>query len=199
MAEVLMKHARMPRKAKRVDAGIVLTKAPELDETGKPKLPERTRSSGIGKRPLATLPDAERAEIARTVLERYIHGEQVSSIAGDYQTSDVTIYALLLREHEGAWADIQKARALARLERETKNLEVAGDPLSLARARELVRAAQWELERLLNRLYGQKQEMTVTVNTDLGDRLRRARERVIDATIAPQQAIPDLSAASSTD
>ena len=185
----MQKHSRVPRKPRR-DAGTVLTASPAVDSTGKPLLPSRARSNAIAKRPLATLPDAERSKIAQEVLERYIHGEQVQDMAADYKTSDVTIYALLLREHEGAWADIQKARALARLERHTRDLAEAPDPLSLARARELVRSAQWELERLLHRLYGQKQEVSVTVNTDLGERLRRARERVVDAEHCSIPALP---------
>jgi hypothetical protein len=39
-------------------------------------------------------------------------------------------------------------------------VQTASDPLSLARARESLRSAQWELERLFSRLYGQKQEVT---------------------------------------
>ena len=39
-------------------------------------------------------------------------------------------------------------------------LDSATDALSLARAREQLRGAQWELERVLNRIYAQKQEVT---------------------------------------
>jgi hypothetical protein len=38
-------------------------------------------------------------------------------------------------------------------------LREAKDGLELARARELVRSAQWQLERVLSRIYGQKQEV----------------------------------------
>jgi hypothetical protein len=193
VAEPLQKHSRAPRKERR-DAGLILTGSPDLDAAGKPIIPRRERSSGIAtKRPLATLPDSQRAEIANHVLERYIHGEQVADIAKELQTSDVTVYALLIREHEATWADIQKARALARLERHTKSLEVAPTPLSLARHRELVRAAQWELERLFNRIYGHKQEVTVQINHDLGEHLRKARERVQGRVIdMPQGSNPAL-------
>jgi hypothetical protein len=78
-------------------------------------------------------------------------------MAPEYGVSDVTIYALLLRDHEEDWKEVQRARALARLERAQNELEVAPDALSLARARERVRSAQWELERLLRRIYGQDQ------------------------------------------
>lgn len=109
----------------------------------------------VAKRPLVNLPAERRAEIAESVLTRYINGEQVAAMAPDYGVSDVTIYALLLREHEADWKEVQRARALARLEKAQGEMETAPDALSLARARERVKAAQWELERLLRRLYGQ--------------------------------------------
>lgn len=133
---------------------------------------------------MRTIPDDERAKIASEVLDRYINGEQIAAIAPTYGVSDVTMYALLLRQHEAAWKDVQVARALARLEQSQDDLREAPDALSLARARELVRSAQWELERLFNRLFGPKQEVTV-VTVDLGDRLRRASERVIEGEVVP--------------
>lgn len=114
----------------------------------------------VAKRPLNQLTSDVRANIAAAVLDRYINGEQIAKIAPEYGVSDVTIYALLLREHKENWRDIQTARALARLEKYQDAMEEAEDPLSLARGRELVKAAQWELERLLNRLYGNKVELS---------------------------------------
>ncbi len=135
MSEVLLKHSRLPRK---------------LDvPAAKPK------SLTVAKRPLSHLSPERRAEIASQVLDRYLAGEQVADIAPEYETSDVTIYALLLREHESDWKDIQEARALARLERANNSCRTAPDALSLARAREELRSAQWELERLCRRLYGE--------------------------------------------
>ena len=84
-------------------------------------------------------------------------------MAREFETSDVTLYALLLRDHEQQWKDAQIARSLAKLESSKTDLDNAQDPLSLARAREHIRASQWELERLLNRIFGQKQEITHTV------------------------------------
>jgi hypothetical protein len=178
MSTVLQKHSRVPRKA---------------NPDAKP--PQRQYS--VAKRPMGDLTQEDRSNIAREVLEGYMQGKQVADMSGKYGVSDVTIYALLLREHEEAWVDIQKARALARMERAINELEVAPDALSLARAREKVRSAQWELERLIRRLYGQDREINVNVTVgDLGDRLRRARERVIDATSAVQHdlsALPDTT------
>lgn len=145
----------------RIDEGI--KRGPKRPPVMLIEPPERVLS--VAKRPLNTLPLDERTRIAESVLDRYINGEQVAAIAPEYGVSDVTIYALLLREHQGAWRDIQTARALARLEFNQDELKTAPDALSLARAREGVRSAQWELERLLNRLYGQQQQQ-IAIKTD---------------------------------
>jgi len=64
-------------------------------------------------------------------------------------------------------------------------IEAAGDDLNLARAREiLLRRREWRAERDFPHRWGQHTQVTVSQG-DLGERLRRARERVIDA--APQQ------------
>lgn len=162
----------------RIDEGV---KRGPRKPTLKPKV-----NLTVVKRPMKDIAPERRTEIANAVIARYIHGEQVAEIAKDYDTSDVTIYALLLRDHEETWADVQRARAMARFERSLTDIAVAADALSLGRARELHKSAQFELERLLNRLYGQQTHVTMEITGDLGDRLRRSKERVIEHD-APQQ------------
>jgi hypothetical protein len=146
------------------------------------------RTLSVAKKPLSNLPAERRTEIAQQVLERYINGEQVAQMAPEYGVSDVTIYALLLREHEDDWKEVQKARALARKERAEEKCRTAPDALSLARAREELRSAQWELERLLRRLYGQDQQANVGAVVQINIALRRDNatvERVVSATEPP--------------
>ena len=106
---------------------------------------------------LSNLPAVERTAILDRVLDGYRDGAQVEDMQAELGVSDTAIYSALLAERIDDWSDAQKARALARLERAMRQLEVAPDALGLARARERVRAAQWELERLLKRLYGTEQ------------------------------------------
>jgi hypothetical protein len=119
-------------------------------------------------------------------LHRYINGEQVAAIAPEYGVSDVTIYALLLREHQDTWKEVQRARALARLEREQHKAETAPDALSLARAREGIRSAQWELERLLRRLYGQDAQVMATQPVQININLRSKPLDVVGDTVEAQ-------------
>lgn len=126
------------------------------------------------------------------VIQQYLEDKTTAQIAKKWGVHRSGLHQWLLRNCEEQWREAQIARALSQYEEAKDALRVAPDALSLARARESVRSAQWELERLFSRLYGQKQEIT-HVNADLGDKLRRAKERTIDAEVlevthtAPQQ------------
>jgi hypothetical protein len=131
------------------------------------------------------------------VLIRYLHGEEIADIADSLGVHPKALnYHLLKEEFREAWRKAQVAVSQAELQEAKAVIRSAPDALSLSRAREALRSAQWDLERLESRLYGQKQELTITDKTDLGDRLRRARERTIEGEV---QRITDVMSNTSTD
>lgn len=71
-----------------------------------------------------------------------------------------------------------------RMEIREKELESADDSVKVARARELLSHARWRAEREHPHRWGQRTHQTVEHVGDLGDKLRKARERAINA--APQ-------------
>lgn len=111
---------------------------------------------------LATLPEAHRRPAMLGVLFRVSEGERTADIASELGISRVRLNQLLLQYAEDDWRSLQVARALTAKEKAEDLLETAPDGLTLARAREQLRAAQWDLERLLSRLYGQKQQVEHT-------------------------------------
>jgi transposase-like protein len=135
------------------------------------------QGTALAKRPLNNLPVEQRAKIALEVLQAYEQGEEVADLAPNYGVSDVTLYALLIRDHEEAWKQAQISRAAAKRSRTSKDLdelraqlrsalqedgETPHDALSLARIKEQVKLAEiqakraeWELERVYRRVYGQ--------------------------------------------
>lgn len=115
------------------------------------------------------------------ILTRYLGDERTADIAASLGVTRSGLNYWLLRHCADDWRDAQAARAITAMEQAKDAVDLAADALTLARAREQLRAAQWELERLLSRLYGQKQELTVHVG-DWGDKLRKAKERVIEHT-----------------
>lgn len=159
MSETLLKHSRLPRKYEK--------QPPAEKQETRPVL-----FNGLS------------GQDPKSILQRYLSDESTSVIAADYGVTRQALGQYLLRHAEDDWKEAQVARAIARKEKAEDDLENAKDPLELAKARELLKSAQWDLERVCRRIYGQEVNINMTV-TDLGDRLRRARERVIDVTPQP--------------
>lgn len=156
----------------RIDDGI---------KRGPRKIPQRM---GIKKRDpvngqaLAVMPaDLKPA----TVIDRYLEDERTADIAESYGVKRSRLNQWLLTNCNDEWKAAQIARAVTAHEDAKDSLQAACDPLSLGRAREQLRAAQWELERLYARMFGQQSHVTIENVGDLGDKLRRARERSIDS------------------
>ena len=94
------------------------------------------------------------------VLERYLGGETTTQIAASLGVTRQGLGWWMRKHAEDDWKDPQVILAFERKERAEDALSAANDALSLARAREQLRGAQWELERVLSRIYAQKQEVT---------------------------------------
>lgn len=104
---------------------------------------------------LASLPAQELASVLDKAIERYGAGTSVYVIANDLGVEHTTLYRHLVKHRESEWRDAKVSRALAELEESEEALKTAPDALALSRARERCRAAQWQLERLMRRIYGQ--------------------------------------------
>lgn len=138
MSDVLLKHSRMPRKYE-------------------PKPPANKPS---GYEQYGNLTGVDPKEI----LKRYLSDETTLDIAGSYSVTRQALSKFLLKHAEEDWKEAQVARAIARKEKAEDDLELAQDPLALAKARELLKAAQWDLERTCRRIYGEDKQ-TVQVVT----------------------------------
>ena len=97
------------------------------------------------------------------ILERYLSEATTSGIAKDYGLTRHTLVRWLRTQLPHEWKQAQIVRALCRKDGADEGLEGAADALSLARARELLKSGQWDLERLDSANYGPKQEVTHTI------------------------------------
>ena len=97
------------------------------------------------------------------VLLEYLTAGKTSGIAQRYGIRRGALTRWLQGQRPEQWKQIQIIRALCTKEDGQEEIYDAGTALQLARARELVRAAQWDLERLDSANYGQKQEITHTI------------------------------------
>ena len=122
----------------------------------------------------------------REILDRYLTEATTGQIAAQYGLSRKALTKWLRQTVPAEWKETQLIRAHTMIEQGEDGILDAPDALSLARMRETVKAAQFRLQ-ALDPDYHPKQELRVEHVGDLGDRLRRSRERVIDVSPAPQQ------------
>jgi hypothetical protein len=122
----------------------------------------------------------------KTLLARYLSDESTESIASDYGVTRQALGKYLLEAAEGEWKAAQVARAIARKEEAEDDVSAArtslkGSPdreareVALARVRiaeTQLKAAQWDLERVCKRIYGQDQP-TATSAVQINISLRR--------------------------
>ena len=94
------------------------------------------------------------------VIQRFLTEATTSHIAAEYGLSRKALVKWLRSTLPNEWKEAQVLRALCRKEDGDEGLDSPPDALSLACAREKVKSAQWDLERLDHTNYGQKQELT---------------------------------------
>jgi hypothetical protein len=118
----------------------------------------------------------QREAILATIPDAILAGETVSEVAAKHNIPQSTLYSWVMGDPstENARAKMIAAELMAKI----SDIQEAGDPLELARAREGFRAWSWIAERREARLYGQQTSVKVEHSIDLGDRLRRAKDRV---------------------
>ncbi len=97
---------------------------------------------------------------AQSLIRRYLDGDTMLDLAAEHNVTRPRLYQILLGHAPEQWREAQVAHAVERLEQAKKGIDASTDVLMLARARESAKIAQWELERLLKRIYGPSQEVT---------------------------------------
>lgn len=121
-------------------------------------VPERARpglqAMNSGK-PIGMISQQEKKELVASWIARYIDGEEIQTLANELGLTRPRLYQLLTEIDADSWRSAQSAKALTKFEDTLAALNSASDGLTLARAREAHKSAQWELERLLRRLYGE--------------------------------------------
>jgi hypothetical protein len=110
----------------------------------------------------------DKPSLARECIERYLDGTELAEIALEYAVSRPRLYQILTEHAEPQWKSAQAAFALHEYELAETGLRTAPDGLELARAREQVKSAQWKLERVLRRIYGQD-ATSINIQVNLGE------------------------------
>jgi hypothetical protein len=133
----------------------------------------------------------------KTILQRYLSDESTKDIAASYGVTRQALGQYLLSVAETEWKEAQVARAVVRkdgaddeLARIREAIKTADQEerhrlkLSLACAEAELRSAQWDLERVCRRIYGQDQGLGGGNAVQINISLRRD-----GATIAPHNEV----------
>ena len=113
----------------------------------------------------------------REILERICQGEILREIASDLGVTKQSLHRVLKDDPDYEAAKHEQAASM--IDQAKQETWAAREPADIARAREITKFAFRYAESVDPHRWGQKHEVT-TINIDLGDRLRRARERVIE-------------------
>jgi hypothetical protein len=130
---------------------------------------------------------ALRDQDPKTILARYLSDESTKDIAKCYGVTRQALGQFLLKHAETEWKEAQVARAIARKESAEDDLEairakIEGADreererlaLTVSLARERLKSAQWDLERVCRRIYGQDvspdQLGRINITLNIGDK-----------------------------
>lgn len=122
----------------------------------------------------------------KVVLDRYLGGETGPQIAQSLGVTKQALSHWLCNVAEQEWKSAQFVKAYNRKEQADDLIETADNPLDLARAREMLRSAQWDLERVCRRIYGQDAppaSAAVAININLRTQSGHTNSQVIDAEV----------------
>jgi hypothetical protein len=135
---------------------------------------------------MSNLP-ALRDQDPKTILARYLSDESTKDIAASYGVTRQGLGQFLLKHAETEWKEAQVARAIARKESAEVDLEGISAKietadreqrerlaLTVSLARERLKSAQWDLERVCRRIYGQDvspdQLGRINITLNIGDK-----------------------------
>lgn len=108
----------------------------------------------------------------KKILAQYLEGKETEEIAAGLGINrEKLIYHLTTKAPED-WKEAQLIRAIKRYDEAETAIDDADDMLKLNKAREKLKSAQWIMERVCRRIYGDTKELPATqpVHINIGIR-----------------------------
>lgn len=119
---------------------------------------------------------------AQAILAQLVEGKRTEDIAACLDVSrEKLVYFLRTRAPED-WKEAQVIRSIRRKEEAEDEIDTAGDMLELQKAIAKLKSAQWDLERVCRRIYGEAKEPSVAPVVIQIANLRLPEPRVIDSS-----------------
>lgn len=108
---------------------------------------------------------------AQKILMAVVEGKRTEEIATALGTTKDRLSFYLRKHSPEDWKEAQIIRDLRRKEEAEDEIDTADDMLKLSKAREKLKSAQWSLERVCRRIYGDTKEpedkRPVSIHIDL--------------------------------
>lgn len=95
------------------------------------------------------------------LVQRYLDGESLQTLAQESNRSPRTLYHWLLSDCGDAYHDVITQGLINRIADADVELGGASTPIQIARAREIAKFARMDFERRRPKLYGPKQETAI--------------------------------------
>jgi len=129
------------------------------------------------------------------ILSEYLQGKGTDEIARTYGVTRETLTHWLLKAADGDWKAAQLQKAIKRKEDADQDIDDATDMLSLNKANSKLKSAQWDLERVCSRIYGdvrppQVPNQAVQININLR---REPQEKEIPSEQPREIEIPKVA------
>ena len=110
---------------------------------------------------------------AKAILVRYLEGQRTEDIASTLGTNREKLVYWLVKHAEEDWRGAQFLRAIRRKEEAEDAIDAAKDMLELNKADRKLKSAQWDLERVCRRIYGDTQPQQTDSKVLVSINLRR--------------------------
>lgn len=111
---------------------------------------------------MSTLPSARPEDLPlpewfdpRAVMLAAVGGKSLEEIAKGYGVTRYVLNYYLLSRAPDDWKEAQVMRAIQRKETAEEEMDAAGDMLAFQKAQAKLKGAQWDLERVCRRIYGE--------------------------------------------
>jgi hypothetical protein len=109
---------------------------------------------------------------SKAVIAEFLEGKRTEEIAVGFGVTREKLVYFLTKHSPEDWKEAQVIRAIKRKEEGEQEMDDAGDMLQLRKAEAKVKSAQWDLEKVCRRIYGETKEQfnmqPVMINIDLG-------------------------------
>ena len=119
---------------------------------------------------------------AKDVVARFLLNETNAQIAKSFDVTPTALSFWMLKHAEYEWKEAQIIKAMRRKDEAELGIDNSKNQLGLNRSKESLKAAQWDLERICRRIYGQDLpvQAMAAIRVDINLNRDQGQEQIIN-------------------